>query len=217
MKGVIFDMDGVLVDSMPDHYQAWKTVFKEIANIDVDERSIYLLEGMRGSELVKKVLEQKRVRDYSIVDKLNKEKNEIFKKNRRSVPFVGVKELVTNLKCSKAVVSGSARKDVEAMLDEAFGKQYFDVIITADDIEEGKPDPSPFLIALQKMGLKPSEAVVVENAPLGVEAANKAGIQCIVTLNTTPLEISDFKDLISEDRIFRDTKSAASFLENWCQ
>ena len=53
-----------------------------------------------------------------------------------------------------------------AMLDEAFGKQYFDIIITADDIEEGKPDPSPFLIALQKMGLKPSEAVVVENAPL---------------------------------------------------
>ena len=114
MKGVIFDMDGVLVDSMPDHYQAWKTVFKEIANIDVDERSIYLLEGMRGSELVKKVLEQKRIRDYSIVDKLNKEKNEIFKKNRRSVPFDSVKEIVTSLKCSKAVVSGSARKDVEA-------------------------------------------------------------------------------------------------------
>jgi beta-phosphoglucomutase len=216
MKGAIFDLDGVLVDSMPDHYQAWKTVFKEIANIDVDERSIYLLEGMRGSELVKKILEQ-RVQDYSIVDKLNKEKNEIFKKIHRSVPFDGVKELVTSLKCSKAVVSGSARKDVEAMLDEAFGKQYFDIIITADDIEEGKPDPSPFLIALQKIGLKPSEAVVVENAPLGVEAANKAGIQCIVTLNTTPLEISDFKDLISEDRIFRDTKSAASFLESWCQ
>jgi beta-phosphoglucomutase len=217
MKGVIFDLDGVLVDSMPDHYQAWKTVFKEIANIDVDERSIYSLEGMRGSELIKKVLEQKGVQNYSIVDKLNKEKNEIFKKIRRCIPFDGVKELVTGLKCSKAVVSGSARKDVEAMLDEAFGKQYFDIIITADDIEEGKPDPSPFLIALQKLGLKHFDAVVVENAPLGVEAANKAGIQCIVTLNTTPLEISDFKDLISEDRIFPDTKSAASFLESWCQ
>src|SRR5213596_2446238 len=164
MKGVIFDMDGVLVDSMPDHYQAWKTVFKEITNIDVDERSIYLLEGMRGSELVKKVLEQKGVQDYSIVDKLNKEKNEIFKKISRSVPFDGVKELVLSLKCSKAVVSGSARKDVEAILDDGFGKQNFEIIITADEIEEGKPDPSPFLIALQKMGLKPSEAVVVENA-----------------------------------------------------
>ena len=59
MSGIIFDLDGVLVDSMPAHYRAWKIAFKEVANIDVGERAIYLLEGMRGSELVKTIFEQK--------------------------------------------------------------------------------------------------------------------------------------------------------------
>jgi beta-phosphoglucomutase-like phosphatase (HAD superfamily) len=58
--------------------------------------------------------------------------------------------------------------------------------------------------------------VVVENAPLGVKAANNAGIPCIVTLNTSPLTIGDFEDLISKDRIFKDTASAGKFLKNWC-
>ena len=98
----------------------------------------------------------------------------------------------------------------------------FDVVIAGDDIEEGKPHPSPFQKALQRMDLKPFEAIVVENAPLGVEAAERAGIEYIVTLNNTPLDIStDFKGTISLDgkernKIFKDTKSASSFLKEWC-
>jgi beta-phosphoglucomutase len=69
---------------------------------------------------------------------------------------------------------------------------------------------------LQRLNTKPSDAVVVENAPLGVKAANSAGIPCIVTLNTSPLAISDFNGLVSEDRAFRDTMSAGNFLHNWC-
>ena len=68
------------------------------------------------------------------------------------------------------------------------------------------------------MNLKPSECIVVENAPLGVEAANKAGIKCIITLNNTPLDISsDFNNLIlKETKIFQDTKSTIDFLKKWC-
>jgi beta-phosphoglucomutase-like phosphatase (HAD superfamily) len=72
------------------------------------------------------------------------------------------------------------------------------------------------------MNLKPSEAIVVENAPLGVEAAIRAGIEYIITLNNTPLDIfSDFKGTISSkdrerNKIFKDTKSASSFLKEWC-
>ena len=94
-------------------------------------------------------------------------------------------------------------------------------MIAGDDIEEGKPHPSPFQTALQRMDLMPSEAIVVENAPLGVEAAIRAGIEYIVTLNNTPLDISsDFKGTLSFDdekhKIFKDTKSASSFLKEWC-
>jgi beta-phosphoglucomutase len=97
------------------------------------------------------------------------------------------------------------------------------MIITGDELGgEGKPDPKPFQTALQKMNLKPSDAIVVENSPLGIEAANKASLRYIVTLNNTPLDISsDFKGLIfggnkNNNSVFKDTKSASSFLKDWC-
>ena len=89
--------------------------------------------------------------------------------------------------------------------------------MNGDELEgKGKPDPAPFKVALQRLNLNNTEVLVVENAPLGIKSANNAGIQSIVTLNTSPLATGDFKDLISEDRIFIDTKSAVRFLKKWC-
>ena len=215
-KGVIFDLDGVLVNSMPTHFQAWKEAFAKIAGLEITERDIYLLEGMRGVELVAKIFEQKGFADYSLVQKVHDEKSKIFKQIRKSEPFEGVKDIVESIRCCKAVVSGSTKHDVESILEEAFGKDKFNVIITADDIEKGKPDPCAFLEALRQMKLSPPGAIVIENAPLGVRAANNAGIRCIVTLNNTPLKTSDFDGLISEELIFLDTKSASSFLKKHC-
>ena len=216
MRSVIFDLDGVLVDSMPDHYKAWKMAFKEVTDIEVDERMIYLLEGMRGNDLVKKIFEQKNYDDYSIAQKVNERKNQIFKDILTPRTFDGVKELIERLKCTKAVVSGSARKDVEVLIDRTFGKNNFDVIITADDIDRGKPDPIAFITALNRMKIDTAEAIVVENAPLGVEAAIKAGLQCIIVLNNTPLQMKDFKLMTDYSRIFEETKYATKLLETWC-
>ena len=216
MRGVIFDLDGVLVDSMPDHYKAWKMAFKEVTDIEVDERMIYLLEGMRGNDLVKKIFEQKNYDDYSIAQKVNERKNQIFKDILTPRTFDGVKELIDRLKCTKAVVSGSARKDVEVLIDRTFGKNNFDVIITADDIDRGKPDPIAFITALNRMKIDTAEAIVVENAPLGVEAAIKAGLQCIIVLNNTPLQMKDFKLMTDYSRIFEETKYTTKLLETWC-
>jgi HAD superfamily hydrolase (TIGR01509 family) len=216
MRGVIFDLDGVLVDSMPDHYKAWKMAFKEVTDIEVDERMIYLLEGMRGSDLVKKIFEQKNYDDYSIAQKVNERKNQIFKDIITPRTFDGVKELIDRLKCTKAVVSGSARKDVEVLIDRTFGKNNFDVIITADDIDRGKPNPIAFVTALNRMKIDTAEAIVVENAPLGVEAAIKAGLQCIIVLNNTPLQMKDFKLMTDYSRIFEETKYTTKLLETWC-
>src|SRR5919197_1286851 len=132
-KGIIFDMDGVLIDAMPFHAEAMRIAINEETGYDIDKKIVYFLEGMPGHSLVK----------------------EIFKR-------------------------------------ENINK----------DIDDGKPHSSPFQTALQRMHLKPSEAIVVENAPLGVEAAIRAGIEYIITLNNTPLDIfSDFKGTISnEDR-----------------
>lgn len=225
MKAIVFDSDGVLVDSMPSHYKAWEIAFKEVCNIDVDRRTIYLLEGMRGIDLVKKVFELKNFYGNDnapmIAEQVSQQKNEVFRKFLFSSPpkaYEGVENLIMNLvDCKKAVVSGSARKDVEALLQRSLGQvNPFDVLVTADDIEKGKPDPSSFIEALNKINISASEAMVVENAPLGIEAANKAGIQSIVVLNNSPLNIEDFRFVISKDRIFRETKSAARFIESQC-
>ena len=217
MKGIIFDLDGVLVNSMPTHFQAWKAAFSNVAGLDIIERDIYLLEGMRGMELVSRIFEQKGFPDKSLAQAVHDKKSRIFKEIRSSTPFEGVKEMIDSIKCKKAVVSGSARNDVETIIEEAFGKGKFDVIITADDIKKGKPDPSAFLEALRRINVKPQEAIVVENAPLGAKAAKNAGTGCFVVLNNTPLKRSDFDGIIAQDRIFEKTGSLKGTLDELCR
>src|SRR5919197_1814764 len=96
---IIFDLDGVLIDSMPAHYKAWQIAFKEVSDIDVDERTIYLLEGMRGIDLVKKVFELKnyhggnnnnnsnnKQQQKQIADQVSERKNQIFRDILQSSP-----------------------------------------------------------------------------------------------------------------------------------
>jgi len=228
-KGIIFDMDGVLIDSMPFHAEAMRIAIKEETNHDIDKKIIYLLEGMPGAELVKEIFKREKIEksiDDSLAERISKRKKEIFKEIQNSISIEGARELVNDLRscsCLKAVVSGSSKQEIEVILDKNIGSKNFDMIITGDELGgEGKPDPKPFQTALQKMNLKPSEAIVVENSPLGIEAAKQASLRYIVTLNNTPLDISsDFKGLISRDNnnnnnVFKDTKSAGSFLKDWC-
>ena len=229
-KGIIFDMDGVLIDSMPFHAEAMRIAIKEETNHDIDKKIVYLFEGMPGAELVKEIFKREKIDkniDDSLAEKISKRKKIIFKEIQNSKSIEGARELVNDLRncsCLTAVVSGSAKQEIEAILDENIGSKNFDVIITGDELGEGegKPDPKPFQTALQKMNLRPSEVIIVENSPLGVEAANKAGLKYIVTLNNTPLDISsDFKGLISKgnndnNSVFKDTKSASNLLKDWC-
>jgi beta-phosphoglucomutase len=220
VKGVIFDMDGVLVDAMPYHCKALQIAIKQETDIDIDDRTIFLLEGMPADEMIKEIFIRKGYDNnpyyFSIVDKIHNLKKEILKQILVVKPIDGVRELIAELDCLKAIVSGAARQEVEDIIHKSFDREKFNVVITGDDLEEGKPNPDPFETALERMNLKPQEALVVENAPLGVQAANKAGIECIVTLNNSTLTISDFKGLIEEDRVFESTQSATEFLKNWC-
>jgi beta-phosphoglucomutase len=229
MRAIIFDMGGVLVESMSYHYQAMKTAIKEVANIDLDKRILYLLEGMTIAEMALEILKIKGYvdvknitnKEIQISENIAKRKKELFKQLCViPKPFVGVKKLITNTLtgCSKAVVTGSAKDEVDKIIEEIFGIDAFNIIINGDQFKgKGKPDSASFEVALQRLNVKAPDAVVVENAPLGVKAANSAGILCIVTLNRSPLAISDFKGLISADHVFKDTNSAGSFLSNWCQ
>jgi beta-phosphoglucomutase-like phosphatase (HAD superfamily) len=228
-KGIIFDMDGVLVDAMPFHCKAIQTAAKQEVKIDVAQRDVYLLEGMPGEDMVRELLRHKRYTGNieelsdddsdkldSIAHRIHERKKKIFQQINASAPINGAKESVSSIHCKKALVSGAAKQEVDSIINKYFGKDAFDVVVSGEDLEEGKPSPDPFRTALTKMGLTYSEAIVVENAPLGVKAANNAGIRCIVTLNDTPLKISDFEGLIAFESIFPNTSSVILFLKEYC-
>jgi beta-phosphoglucomutase len=119
--------------------------------------------------------------------------------------------------CLKAVVTGSSKQELETIIEHNFGKDVFNVAINGDEFEgKGKPDPSSYIAALQRLGIPPSDALIVENAPLGVQAANNAKIKCIVILNSSPLTPVDFEGIIKRDSIFTDIKAARCVLKDWC-
>jgi beta-phosphoglucomutase len=218
-------MDGVLIDAMPFHAEAFQIAFREIVKFEIDKRDVFLLEGMPGPLLIKKVFKRNNLGspDEKLVAGISNRKKELFEEIQKARAFHGVKELIELLNCEnclKAVVSGASRKEVESLLKQTnLGK--FDLIISGEDIGEGKPSPEPFSMALSKLKLKPSEALVVENAPLGVDSAVKAKIEYIITLNNTPLKLSDFRGIpndadFARKRIFEDTRAAGKFLVQWC-
>lgn len=228
-RGIIFDMDGVLIDAMPFHAEAIRRAIKEMTNHEIDKRNIYLLEGMPGSSLIKEIFNREHVdRTTEVNDKMVRQiglrKEEIFKQIQNAQVIEGVRELLEDLTrkcgnlCIKAVVSGAARDEVDMILDRNIGTQFFDVIVTGDDTDEGKPNPIPLEIALRKMDIRASEVIVVENSPLGVEAATRARLKFIIVLNNTPLRFPEDFNVKSdvEKFMFEDTKSAGGFLRKWC-
>ena len=217
-------MDGVLIDAMPFHAEAFQKAFREIVKIDIDKRNVFLLEGMPGPLLIREVFKRSNLEspDEKLVKNISNRKKGLFEELQRARAFPGVKELIESLNCENcltAVVSGASRKEVESLLEQN-DLCKFDLIISSEDLEEGKPDPQPFIMALSKLKLNASEALVVENAPLGVESAVKANIEYIITLNNTPLELSDFHVLndneIVPKNVYKDTQSAGKFLIDWC-
>ena len=221
-------MDGVLVDTMPSHYEAMKTAVKEITDIELDRRMFYLLEGMPINEMAQKILELKgydmkaeNTRLDIIAQKIGMRKKQIFLEMKQ-IPesFKGVKELILDSlrDCLLAVVTGSSKQELETIIEHNFGKDVFDVAINGDEFEgKGKPDPSSYIAALKRLEIPSSHALIVENAPLGVQAANNAGIKSIVILNSSPLSFVNFKGIIKDDEsIFTDIKAASGMMKDWC-
>lgn len=192
LKAVLFDMDGVLYDSMKWHAKSWKETMDEFG-IDSTPEEFYLYEGMVGSNTINHLMKREKGRDATQeeIDAIYKRKTELFTRYNDGslIPFAY--NFVTKIYeegLTPVLVTGSGQPTLINKLETNFhGLFQKDKMVTAFDVKHGKPHPEPYLMGLEKVGgIKPNEAVVIENAPRGVESAVAAGIFTIV-VNTGPL------------------------------
>ena len=195
-KAVLFDMDGVLYDSMPNHAIAWERSMKEYGIVMTHEDA-YATEGQRGVDTIRQMVKQQQGRDISEEEaqEMYNLKTHIFHEMEKPPMMPGALELMQKIHDSHltiGVVTGSGQRPLIARLLHDYGDFVDDAhIVTAYDIKKGKPHPDPYLMGLQKAGnLKPWEAFVVENAPLGIRAGVAARIFTIaVNTSNLPLEL----------------------------
>lgn len=190
-KAVLFDMDGVIYDSMKYHAKAWHTTMTRFG-IPMSEEDCYAHEGMRGLETIKKLAHERCGLELSpdeiahIYDK----KCKCFASFPKPEMMPGTKLLMEKIKTTGAkivVVTGSGQLTVLNRLERDYaGLVNHDLMVTCFDVEHGKPMPDPYLMGLKKAGVTAAEAIVVENAPLGIRAGKAAGI-FTVAVNTGPL------------------------------
>ena len=193
IKAVLFDMDGVLYDSMKYHAESWYETMSEFGYESTPEE-FYLHEGRTGANTINIISERnfgRKATEQEIKD-IYTRKTELFTEYNQgeTIPYAydmlkAVRAL--GLKC--VLVTGSGQPSLLGKLDQNFPDTFSkDMMVTAFDVKRGKPDPEPYLMGLEKAGdLKPNQAVVVENAPMGVEAASKAGIFTFA-INTGPID-----------------------------
>lgn len=184
MKGVLFDFDGTLADTMEGHYQAWKSALAEYG-IALQARDYYPLEG-RGLHDVAREFTKERSWTDAAVGELVRKKKQHYVQRQSIVFFPDVESLISELRVRRvpmAIVTAGHLDQLQSSVPKRFLEQ-FDALITGDLIERGKPDPEPYLRGAEKLGLAPSDCVAVENSPLGVRSARGAGVYCIAVCST---------------------------------
>lgn len=183
-KACIFDMDGVIVDTVPAHFVAWKSMADEL-NIPFNEIDNEQLKGVSRTESMKRILQmggQTRT-DEEILEMTNKKNHvyvDIISKMTPDDILPGVVPFLDLLKENNIRIAlGSSSKNAPTILKAIGLEDYFEVSIDGNQIAHSKPHPEVFLLGADRMGLKPEECVVFEDAISGVQAAKRGNFKCI--------------------------------------
>jgi beta-phosphoglucomutase len=179
-KGMIFDMDGVIVDSHPAHLRAWQRLFCSLGKPLTDEDLDFILDGHRREEILRHYLG-----DIS-EDKLQKygfAKDELFREEAsRLRPIPGVLRFIEKLKeagVQKAIATAARRDRARLVLTKLGIADHFTTVVTSDDLAEDKPHPHIFLLASRRLAIDPADLVVAEDAVSGIKAGKAAGMRCL--------------------------------------
>ncbi len=209
IHAVLFDLDGVLIDSMPHHVKAWKEEFAAWG-VEIDSLIFRTREGEKAGATLEYA-----AKEHGL--ELTPDEQHRFIESKRSryrkdAPdrmvdgAVVVLESLRHMGIKTAMVTGSIRRNLEHAVPEN-ERKLFDVIITSDLCQQGKPHPEPYLRAAEALDIPPEHCMAVENAPLGIQSAKAAGAFTLAITNTLPIEylqdadkiIDDLADVLSQD------------------
>jgi len=193
-KAVLFDFDGVIGKTLEDSCRAWAHACTE-AGLTFDPEEFYLCEGMKSTEYAGRLF-ARHGRDPQGAPGLASRKNELYSSNNQFSFYGGIEALVHSLQdrgVKVGVVSGGSRA---RLLSGRSGEllKHVDVVVTGDDLTQGKPAPEGYRKAAEALRVAPDECLVIENAPLGIQSAKNAGMSCIgvcSTLSPNHLQTAD--------------------------
>ena len=193
MTAAIFDMDGVLIDSGAHHRHAWRALLAELGTEPAHPEHWRLTIGRPSEEAIPLLLGRRM--SGSEARRLARRKRDLYQERaqRGLLPVPGVREFLDSLErhhVPRAVGTSASRWDAERLLDDLGLLRFFDVVVTADDVMLGKPDPEVWTQAARRLRVTPGHSVVFEDAPVGIQAARAAGMRAIgVTTAHTDAEL----------------------------
>jgi len=192
IKAILFDMDGVIFDSEPTHFLVENLVLNKfgLSRTKEEEKEQF---GTSFPDIVKKYFDVDEKTYNQILDEKIKLLEE-YPINTINPTEQFIKN--NHNKYKFAVVSSSMKRSVDILVKNNQMEDFFTVIISRDDITNAKPDPEPYLTAAKKLNINPEEAIVVEDSPSGIKAANAAGIKCIALTTSFPKDKLTDADLI---------------------
>ncbi len=201
VKAVLFDYDGVLVNSMPFHVKAWQNVFRDF-EITIKPDEVLLREGARSIEVAREIFADRcvEISELELKEFIDK-KQKIYRKITEAKIENGTEPFLKSLKQGGkliGLVTGTVRLNVEHSHSPEF-IELFDTITTADDIKNGKPNPECYLNAARKLAVSPEHCLAVENAPLGIQAGKNAGMQVAALMTTLDKESLPDADFYAND------------------
>ncbi len=184
---VLWDMDGVLIDTSPHHFIAWQEVLSEFG-VKLDWENFQAAFGLKNNLIIEKFL--KRGDDQSFVEAMEARKETRFRQliAGKATLLPGVLkwlEKLKSLKLLQAVASSAPLENIELLIRETGIRPYFSAIVSADGLP-GKPDPSIFIKAASLLHIDVERCVVFEDAVFGIQAARRAGMKCVAIANSLP-------------------------------
>lgn len=180
---VIFDFDGVIGQTMEDNYRAWKRTFSD-HGLSLEKEEYFLLEGLSPKGVAEAILRKQGI-GLETVSALAALKERYYLSDHIFSFYPDVEALIGALRSEYrlGLVSGAADVRLRRTVLASFLEQ-FHVVITSDDVQRPKPDPEPYRTACERLAIRPEQALAIENAPLGIEAAKRAGLDCVGICST---------------------------------